>query len=101
MVAVGCGGIGVLVAAGIGVLVAVGCGGTGVLVAVATGVLVAGGTVGVSVADGGKVGVGVSSGLWKTAADGRRLAETGNTKMAASTNTTVTNMKREVVFIDT
>ena len=79
-------------------MVAVGCGGIGVLVAV--GVLVAGGTtVGVSVASGTTVGVSVGSGLWKTAADGRRLAETGNTKMATSTNTAATNMKREVVFI--
>ena len=83
-------------------MVTVGCGGIGVLVAVgvAAGVLVAGGTtVGVSVAGGGKVGVGVSTGLWKTDADGKRLAETGNTKMAARTNTVVTKIKREVVFI--
>ena len=86
----------------------VGCDGIGVLVAV--GVLVAGGTVGVSVAGGttvgvsvagGKVGVGVSTGLWKTDADGRRLAETGNTKMAANTNTVTTKIKREVIFIGT
>ena len=94
-VAVGCG-------------VAVGGGRVGVLVAVAIGVFVAdGGTVGVSVAGGGSVGVsvagggrvGVSGGLWKTADDGRRPAETGSTKMAASTSTAATKMKREVCFM--
>ena len=98
-------GYGVAVSCGGGVLVAVGCGGTGVLVAVATGVLVAGGgRVGVSVAGGIGVSVaggkvGVSGGLWKTADDGRRPAETGSTKMAASTSTAATKMKREVCFI--
>ena len=95
-VAVGCGGI--------GVLVAVGGGGTGVLVAVcgAARRSVSPSQAERSASQSQAAAKSVfQADFGKQPTDGRRPAETGNTKIAASTNTAATNMKREVCFIAT